>query len=115
LSLCRPRRPALVNLWSADVKLDEGVVGVGNGAGMSDSIVRDEDRRRIEAFVADYLRSPYAVSDGKPVISVIRSPIDEEMVRDHENLLGAALPPFAEPHRSLPGRLVNGQVNAILC
>ena len=61
---------------------------------MPDGFVRGNDRRRLEAFVADFRRSPYATGDcGKP-LAFIPSPIDEEMVHDHENLLGAALPPL---------------------
>ena len=45
-------------------------------------------------FLDDYRKSPYAVGDrGKP-IAIDPSPIDEEMVHDHESLLGMDLPPL---------------------
>lgn len=61
---------------------------------MLPSLVRPEDRRRIDAFVEDYRKSPYARDERAEPLTISPSPIDEEMVRDHENLLGIALPPL---------------------
>ena len=61
---------------------------------MSSGFVPEKDRRKIEAFVEDFRSSPYAAGDsGEPVV-ILPSPVDEVMVHDHENLLGATLPPL---------------------
>jgi len=59
---------------------------------MSSGIVQQMHRRRLEAFVEDFRSSPYAAGDGGETLVIVPSPIDEEMVHDHENLLGATLP-----------------------
>jgi hypothetical protein len=61
---------------------------------MPNGFVQENDRRRLEVFVEDFRRSPYATSDGGEPLAIIPSPIDKEMVQDHEGLLGAALPPL---------------------
>ena len=61
---------------------------------MSSGFVQPKDRRRLEAFVEDFRRSPYAAVDGVQPLAIIPSPIDEDAVHDHENLLGATLPPL---------------------
>jgi hypothetical protein len=61
---------------------------------MPTGFVQDKERRRLEAFVEDFRRSPYAADDGGEPLAIIPSPIDEAMIRDHENLLGATLPPL---------------------
>jgi hypothetical protein len=52
---------------------------------MSSGFVPLKDRRRLEAFVEDFRRSPYAAVDHGQPLAVVPSPIDEEAVRDHEN------------------------------
>lgn len=61
---------------------------------MSSGIIREVHRLRLEAFVEDFRRSPYAARDDGELLSVVPSPINEEMVADHENLLGTTLPPL---------------------
>src|SRR3954465_14882897 len=56
--------------------------------------VRQRDPLRIEAFVDEYRRSAHARGDdGKP-LDIVPSPVDEEIVHDHESLLGVTLPPL---------------------
>jgi hypothetical protein len=64
------------------------------GAEMSSGFAREKDRRRLEAFVEDFRKSPYAVGDDGEPVAIYPSPIDETMVHDHENLLGTSLPPL---------------------
>jgi hypothetical protein len=64
------------------------------GDNMPSEFVKEKDRRRIAAFVEVYQKSPYARAGGQEPSDVIPSPIDEEMIHDHENLLGATLPPL---------------------
>lgn len=61
---------------------------------MTDGHVEGSDRRRIEAFLEAYRHSPYAGDRGREPVALIPSPIDEEMVREHEDLIGAPLPPL---------------------
>jgi hypothetical protein len=61
---------------------------------MSIGFVQPKDRRRLEAFVEDFQRSPFAAVDGGQPHAIVPSPIDEEAVQDHEMLLGATLPPL---------------------
>ena len=61
---------------------------------MSSSIVQQVHLRRLDAFAEDFRSSPYAAGDGGAPLALVPSPIDEEMVHDHENLLGAILPPL---------------------
>ncbi len=49
---------------------------------------------RLEVFVEDFRRSSYAAGDDGEPLAIAPNPIDEEMVHDHENLLGATLPPL---------------------
>ncbi len=48
----------------------------------------------LEAFLVDFRRSSYAVDDGGQPLAIVTSPVDEEMIQDHESLLGVALPPL---------------------
>lgn len=61
---------------------------------MSIGLVQRKHRLRLDGFVEDYRKSSYAVGDDGGPLAIVPSPIDEDMVYDHENLLGAALPPL---------------------
>jgi hypothetical protein len=85
---------------------------------MSNQLVHHRDRARLEAFLVDYRRSPYAVDDGGEPLAIAPSPIDEEMVHDHEAMLAVDLPPLFRAYLQswcLPNAdLYVGQLPAIL-
>src|SRR5579875_1746788 len=80
--------------------------------------VSEEHRRRLRSFIRDYQASPYARDDHGEPIEIIPSPIDEETVQDHENLIGATLPPLFRAYLLMACRPVTdlyvGQLPPIL-
>jgi hypothetical protein len=84
---------------------------------MSKRIVRDRDRARLEAFLDDYRKSPYAAGVGGVPLTIVPSPIDEVMVHDHESMLGMDLPSLFRAYLlswCLPIGLNVGQLPPIL-
>ncbi|AGA29155.1 hypothetical protein [Singulisphaera acidiphila] len=45
---------------------------------------QDNDRRRLDDFIADYRKSPNAGDEMGTVIEITTSPMDKAMIRDHE-------------------------------
>ena len=61
---------------------------------MPDEFVPLKARLRLEKFIEAYRKSQYATSAYNNPTAIVPSPIDESMVREHEDLIGARLPPL---------------------